>query len=233
MTTNGILLKEHLPALIEAKIDGINISLDALDSACYHEIVRHGELAQALSGLDAAWEAGVRPLKVNCVLMRGLNDKEAPGLAALARERDISVRFIELMPIGFGKSFAPVPGREIFKELSAVYGEPEPFCGIIGNGPAAYYTFPGFCGKIGFIDAVSHRFCASCNRVRLTSDGKLKLCLHFEQHLELLPLLHSGCSDEEIRAHIIDAIENKPASHRFNDVQAGHTESRTMNTIGG
>ncbi|NTV83810.1 MAG: radical SAM protein, partial [Bacteroidales bacterium] len=120
-----------LPALIKAGIDGINISLDALDPDGYHKIVRHGELAQALAGLDAAWEAGIRPLKVNCVLMRELNDQEAPRLAAIARERDISVRFIELMPIGFGKAYTPVPGTEILRELSAIYGEPEPYCGII------------------------------------------------------------------------------------------------------
>jgi len=121
----------------------------------------------------------------------------------------------------------------VLRQLTAAYGEPQPFCGSIGNGPAAYYTFPGLTGKIGFIDAVSHRFCSECNRVRLTADGHLKLCLHFDHGLALLPLLHGDSDDAELQRRIIAAIEMKPLSHCFGEQAAGHTEKHTMNSIGG
>jgi len=233
LTTNGTLLPQYLPQLIEARIDGVNISLDTLDPDTYRRITRRGCLSDVLAGLDAAWQAGIPRLKINSVLLKGVNDREAVDLAALARERDINVRFIELMPIGLGQDFGPVPGAEILAQLSAAYGEPQPFCGCIGNGPAAYYAFPGLTGKIGFIDAVSHRFCAACNRVRLTADGHLKLCLHYDHGLDLRSLLRSGSDDAQLQRSIVAAIEEKPLSHSFGQPGASHTEKHTMNSIGG
>ncbi|NLF80219.1 MAG: GTP 3',8-cyclase MoaA [Clostridia bacterium] len=233
LTTNGALLPQYLPELIASRIDGVNISLDTLDPDTYRRITRRGCLADVLAAINAAWEAGIPRLKINSVLLSSINDQEAVSLAALARDRDINVRFIELMPIGLGQNFKPIPGAEILAQLTAAYGEPQPFCGRIGNGPAAYYSFPGLKGKIGFIDAISHRFCSECNRVRLTAEGHLKLCLHYDHGLDLLPLLRAGCDDEQLQHSIVAAIEAKPLSHSFGRPEASHTDKHTMNSIGG
>jgi cyclic pyranopterin phosphate synthase len=233
LTSNGVLLRRELPALRAAGLDAINISLDTLDADKYQRITRQGSLEAVLSGLDAAYEAGIRPLKINTVIMRGINDDEIEALAGIAKERQISVRFIELMPIGLGQGFTPVKGEEVLQRLSAAYGKPVSFSGKIGNGPAVYYSFPGFAGKIGLIDAVSHGFCSACNRVRLTSDGWLKLCLHFDLGCDLLTPMRAGATDEEIKKLIVDTIVKKPVEHHFRDQDSEHIESKNMNSIGG
>ncbi|MPM22490.1 GTP 3',8-cyclase [bioreactor metagenome] len=233
LTTNGVLLARELPALLEAGIDGINISLDTLSAQRYASITRRDELSGALAGIDAAYSAGVRPLKINSVLMRGINDDEILPLACLARSRDLSVRFIELMPMGPGKEYAPVSGREVLEKLTEEFGIPRRSEEKPGGGPAGYFSFPGFRGKIGLIDAVSHAFCGHCNRVRLTSDGHLKPCLYYDTGCDLRTPLRSGCGDEALRKLIQETVMEKPAGHRFGDSAAEHTETKTMNEIGG
>ncbi len=233
LTTNGVLLEQELPALLEAGIDGINVSLDTLSPEKYSCVTRKDELYRALRGIDAAYSTGVRPLKINSVLMRGVNDDEILPLASLARDRDLSVRFIELMPIGLGKEYSPVSGREVLARLTEEFGTPLRSEEMLGSGPAGYYSFPGFFGKIGLIGALSHAFCASCNRVRLTSDGLLKPCLYYDTGCDLRAPLRSGCGDEALSRLIRETVTEKPAGHRFGDSAAEHTEQKTMNEIGG
>lgn len=231
LTTNGTLLQKALPDLAKAGIDGINVSLDTLRPDRYATLTRRGELSQALSGIDAVYASGIRPLKINTVLLEGFNDDEIAPLAALARDRELSVRFIELMPIGMGRDFRPVSGKRVLEVLTAAYGTPV-LSGIkLGNGPAVYYRFPGFAGTVGLIDALSHAFCSGCNRLRLTSRGQLRLCLQYDDGCDLLSPLRAGCSDEDLRALILDAVGRKPAGHHFLD--AGEPQGGTMNEIGG
>ena len=175
LTTNGVLLRQNLERLKTAGIDGINISLDTLNEFTFRELTRNGDIDTVLEGLQAALAARICPIKINALLLKGKNDSELETLAAMARDMDVSVRFIELMPIGLGTVYEPVSCEEVLQRLTVAYGRPEEYDRPMGNGPARYYTFPGFKGKIGLINAISHAFCSSCNRVRLTSDGWLKL----------------------------------------------------------
>ena len=233
LTTNGQKLLPLLPQLEEAGLDGINLSLDSLDPQRYRQMSRRGELAPALAALEAACERDFCPVKLNTVLMDGLNGDEAPALAGLAKRLPVYVRFIELMPIGLGREFQPVPGEEVCRRLEAVFGPAEPDSGHWGNGPAVYYRFPGLLRPVGFIDAVSHRFCSSCNRIRLTAEGCLKLCLQYDIGCDLLTPLRQGASEEEIAQLIRDTVAMKPERHCFGEEVAEHREEHTMNAIGG
>ncbi|MBR5430403.1 MAG: GTP 3',8-cyclase MoaA [Firmicutes bacterium] len=235
LTTNGVLLRQHLAELKQAGVDGINISLDTLNEFTYRELTRQGDIDSVLEGLQAAQAARICPLKLNVVLLKGKNDQELETLAALARDMELSVRFIELMPIGLGTVYEPVTGEEALARLTKAYGRPEQFDKPLGNGPAVYYSFPGFKGKIGLINAVSHAFCSSCNRVRLTSDGVLKLCLQYDIGADLLTPLRQGASDAELQRLIRQAVAQKPEKHVF-DRESGQIDNReikNMNAIGG
>ena len=230
LTTNGVALREQLPDLLAAGVDGINLSLDTLDRARYAALTRRDVLPAVLSGLEAAMAAPGLRLKVNCVAMAdGRADWTA--LAALAKENPISVRFIELMPIGLGGALGGVTEEDISAVLEAAYGPLAPCAGVFGNGPCRYFSLPGFQGKIGFISAMSHKFCTGCNRVRLTATGFLKTCLQYETGVDLAPLL-SG-EDEALRAAIEEAIRLKPAEHRFTAGEVPEGEKHGMSQIGG
>ena len=175
------------------------------------------------------------------------------GIAALAEDRPVDVRFIELMPIGCGKDYTGISSKEILSRLERRFGaaiavpgkSPLAVAGRAADpyektdGPAEYYQFPGFSGRIGFISPISHKFCRECNRVRLTCEGRLKLCLHYDRGLELKPLLRSGALDEEIRERILAAVREKPSEHHFREKAAdggltdGAEEQRKMVQIGG
>ena len=237
MTTNGLLLEENLPALLSAGLTAVNISLDTLDPDRFRQITRREGLDKVLSALDAASRSPLRSVKVNCLAVKEFNEEELPRLALLAKDREIEVRFIELMPIGFGKTLTPIPNTQILETLEQVYGKSVPYEGRLGNGPAVYYQLPGFQGKIGFISAVSHRFCSQCNRVRLTSSGFLKLCLHYNNGIELRPLLRGGVSDSQLTETLREAIYNKPLHHSFDGVKPegedDQLELKNMSQIGG
>ena len=237
MTTNGLLLEENLPALLSAGLTAVNISLDTLDPDRFRQITRREGLNKVLSALDAASRSPLRSVKVNCLAVKEFNEEELPRLALLAKDREIEVRFIELMPIGFGKTLTPIPNTQILERLEQVYGKSVPYEGRLGNGPAVYYQLPGFQGKIGFISAVSHRFCSQCNRVRLTSSGFLKLCLHYNNGIELRPLLRGGVSDSQLTETLREAIYNKPLHHSFDGVKPegedDQLELKNMSQIGG
>ncbi len=229
ITTNGALYAQHAAALSPARLDGVNLSLDTLDPLRYHEITGGGALADALSAIDRALADGVQ-LKLNCVLMRGVNDDEIPQLAALAKDRLLDVRFIELMPLGAGRDFERVPGAEVLGLLRAVYPDLTPVASD-SPGPAQYHRSASLRGRIGFIDPIGGHFCAGCNRVRLTSEGYLKLCLGHPDGLDLRALLRGGATDGDIHLAIERAIQQKPDSHRFCDASGAATAG--LYTIGG
>ena len=160
------------------------------------------------------------------------NREDTAALAALAAEMPVDVRFIELMPIGFGGSMTRVDPDEVLAGLKELWPDLRPTDEKRGNGPAHYYASAALMGRIGFIDAVSHRFCADCNRVRLTSTGQLKPCLCFDSTLDLRALLRGGCTEEELTEALRAAIWQKPRAHRFETIQE-ITERRTMSQIGG
>ena len=207
LTTNGILLKNQLDELMRQGLDAVNISIDTLDETCYHTVTRCGELNQALEGLQAALEYPNLRVKLNCVPMNQ-SEEEYIQMAEYAKEHPVEVRFIEMMPIGMGKACQGKSRDELLELLEKALGNAEPYEKHLGNGPAEYVSFSGFQGRIGFISAVSHKFCDSCNRIRLTAEGYLKLCLQYESGIDLRKLLRSGATDEELKEAMRQAIAN-------------------------
>ncbi len=230
LTTNGVDLKAQLPALLDAGIDGINLSLDTLDRTRFFERTRRDALPQVLQGLDAALGVPGLNLKLNCVAMAGA-ESDWLSLAEIAKDQNVTVRFIELMPIGMGQGSVPCTEAEVAAALEKAYGKLTPYDTPLGNGPAHYCSLPGFVGKIGFISAVSHGFCDRCNRVRLTASGYLKTCLQYETGADLSALLSEP--DETIRAAVQEAIGRKPASHQFQSAAVQNGETHIMSQIGG
>ena len=224
----------------------MNISLDTLDPERFRCITgcdradRAAGVDSVLRAIDAALEQQLR-VKINCVPCVEMNGDDIEGIAMLAEDRPVDVRFIELMPIGCGKNYTGISSEEILRRLEQRFGKAIAFSEKVNmaTGPAEYYQFPGFSGRIGFISPISHKFCRECNRVRLTCEGRLKLCLHYDRGLELKPLLRSGASDEEIGRQIINALKEKPSEHHFKEKAAGEElpggveEQRKMVQIGG
>ena len=231
MTTNGTLLAQQLPALLAAGLDSVNISLDTLRPAVFRQITARDEFAAVQAGLQAALESGI-PVKLNCVPQAGVNEGELEDLAALAENRPLQVRFIEMMPIGYGAAMPCISGPELRKRFARRWPELQPLTeAAFGDGPAVYYTVPGWQGSIGFIAAVHGKFCASCNRVRLTSQGFLRPCLASEAGCDLRALLRSGADDTQLLAAIRETIWAKPREHHFEDSSMPAT--RGMYRIGG
>ncbi|MGN0290046.1 MAG: GTP 3',8-cyclase MoaA [Lachnospiraceae bacterium] len=232
LTTNGILLKEQLPALLEAGISGLNLSLDTLDREQFIQITRRDELNRVLEGLEAALLAPELTVKVNCV-PQGINDEQLVLLAALAKDRKFAVRFIEMMPIGLGSGFAYRSEKEVLNRLEKAFGPAKPIPSEEGGGPGRYFSFRGFTGKVGFISAMSHKFCEDCNRIRLTSTGFLKTCLQYSEGVDLKALMDNGESDERLLSAMEKAIFNKPACHQFSLDKEENIQGPNMNQIGG
>ena len=234
MTTNAVLLEQQLPALLEAGLDSVNISLDTLDPALFAKITARDEFAAVQAGIHAALESGI-PVKLNCVPQVGVNEGELEALAALAQDKPLQVRFIEMMPIGYGAAMPCISGPELLARFRRRWPELAPLpgaaCAALGDGPAVYYTVPGWKGDIGFIAAVHGKFCASCNRVRLTSQGFLRPCLASETGCDLRALLRSGADDARLRTAIRETIWSKPREHHFEDRCMPAT--RGMYRIGG
>ena len=217
MTTNGILLAQQLPALLAAGLDSVNISLDTLRPEVFRQITARDDFAAVQAGLQAALESGI-PVKLNCVPQAGVNEGELEDLAALAENRPLQVRFIEMMPIGYGAAMPCISGPELRQRFARRWPELQPLTeAAFGDGPAVYYTVPGWQGSIGFIAAVHGKFCASCNRVRLTSQGFLRPCLASEAGCDLRALLRSGADDTQLLAAIRETIWAKPREHHFED----------------
>jgi len=233
LTTNGLLLERQLEALVSAGLDAVNVSLDAADEERFRAITRCGGVKRVLAGIELALSCPELNVKLNCVPL-GINDDQLVKLAAMARERALAVRFIELMPIGLGRLFAYRSEEAVRALLEQEFGPMTPSPFSPGNGPCRYFSLPGFTGKIGFISAMSHRFCASCNRVRLTAQGFLKPCLQYGLGTDLRELLTQGADDAMLDAAIRHAVGNKPDGHRFLDYQnEPGLERHIMSQIGG
>ena len=232
LTTNGILLAETIDSLAEAGLDGINLSLDTLNPEVFQKIARRDSFDQVMEGFRAALKYPQIPLKINCVPM-GIEGQDVLEMAELARKYPVHVRFIEMMPIGLGKQFEFCSEEHILQGLKERYGDYVPYEKCIGNGPGHYYTFEGFQGKIGFVSAISHKFCESCNRVRLTSQGYLKTCLQYDVGVDLKRLLREGAAENVLCDAIEAAILRKPQGHQFGSQVESHEEEHMMAQIGG
>jgi cyclic pyranopterin phosphate synthase len=218
LTTNGILLAELAQRIFNAGISRINISLDSLNKDKYSKITRGGNLDDVLRGIARAEEIGFSPIKINTVAIKGFNDDEAVDFARLAVEKPFQVRFIELMPVGLQTNMDYsedyIPAAQLIEKINRHYQlEPVKNKRNKSDGPAKIFKIKGGLGEIGFINPVSGHFCSTCNRLRLTSDGKLRVCLLKEAEVDLKKALRANCSDAELEKLIRDAILLKPKEH--------------------
>lgn len=220
MTTNGILLAEFATPLYEAGLKRVNVSMDSLKPDLFKEITRGGDLSRVWKGIEVASKIGLNPIKLNVVVIKGFNEDEVVNFAKLALAHEYQIRFIEFMPVG------PENGWHREKYLSCVeiknviekYYELHPLTRREGtSGPAELYHLKGAKGTIGFINAISSHFCATCNRVRLTADGRLRACLFSDEEIDIKMALRSGESDERIKALLHSAIFNKPKGHNITE----------------
>lgn len=228
ITTNGLLLEDMAHDLKKAGLCRVNISLDTFDPDKFREITRGGDLNRVLRGIDAAEREGLTPVKINCVALGGFNDDEFGRFIELTRERDITVRFIELMPIGsadVGDGYGFISDQDIL----GMFPELVP-CTQDQFSVSVDYQLPGAKGKVGFISALSHHFCYTCNKLRLTSDGKIKPCLHNNEEIDIKQALREG-TDEDVLQVLVDSVGRKVARHHLNEGAAPVT--RDMNKIGG
>lgn len=232
ITTNGIRLSEELEFLKDKKIHSLNISLDTLKKDLFKEITGGGDLDKVLFSLHRAIELKFKRIKLNVVLVRGKNDSEIMDFVNLTEKYPIDIRFIELMPIGLGKEYVPISNDEV-KDIILKEKKLTPFDEKIGLGPATYYKTEKGIGCVGFITPISHNFCEKCNRVRVTPEGFLKLCLHWNDGLNLKGLLRAGVSDELIKEKIQLAIDSKPDRHKMEKKDDENFDKRYMNEIGG
>ena len=230
LTTNGVLLKQYAEQLKEAGLRRVNVSLDTLKKERFREIARRDHLNEVLDGLAAAQKAGLEPIKVNMVVMRGINDDEALDFARRTIEEGWHVRFIEQMPFVGGTEITFMPTYEIHERLLTL-GELDPCLPSSGNGPAKYFRFRGASGTIGYISPISDHFCFKCNRLRLTADGKLRPCLFSDEEIDLKTSLRSGASSDDIKRLIRQAVDAKPKRHRL--CEGIPPKGRTMSQVGG
>ena len=234
LSTNGLLLEEQIGALTAAGLRRVNISLDTLREDRFFAIARRPGLERVLAGIDAALAYGLTPLKLNCVVMRGQNDDELAAFAQLTREREIFVRFIEVMPVGENLDLqrdAYVSSDEMLARLGEI-GALEPVAGPGGNGPARYFAFAGARGAVGVISPLSHDYCERCNRVRLTADGRLRLCLFGDHEIDLRGPLRAGASRSQIADLLHGSMLIKPERHHLRLGEAG-SRMRAFSEIGG
>jgi len=233
MTTNGYLLAERCDRLVAAGMNRINISLDSLDRARFERITRTKTFDDVIAGIDAAQASPLRPVKVNAVLVRGINDDEVEAFAEFARDRNLIMRFIEYMPLDADRAWtrdSVVTGAEVLSRISARW----PLVPVAHerSETARKYRFADGRGEIGLISPVSQPFCGHCSRIRLTADGKLRTCLFSKEDHDLKFLLRGGAGDREIAGEIISIVAEKEKGHRINE--PGFTPpSRTMVSIGG
>ncbi len=234
MTTNGLRLKTLAEPLARAGLKRVNVSLDTLDPAKFRRITRWGQLEEVWEGILAAEAAGLTPIKLNAVVVRGYNDQDMVDLAALTLTRPWQVRFIEVMPFADVAPFAQqviVSTAEMIRILEGEFGPLEPVNDGRLDGEARVYRIRGAVGSVGFISPVSEPFCAQCNRVRLTAEGRLRLCLLRDDEVDLRGPLRSGASDEELKALIQAAIWRKPWGHGL--PEGVIPIARVMSQIGG
>jgi cyclic pyranopterin phosphate synthase len=239
LTTNGYFLAEQARLLRDAGLDRINVSCDSLDPATFSVMARRAYFERTWEGIEEALRCGLSPVKINVVLIRGVNDGEIEAFANLARTRPIIVRFIEFMPIGMEDGWSiesVVPTREVIERVDAVAHlvpvARDPAQPDAVKAPAERYRFADGAGEIGVINSVTQPFCGDCNRVRITSDGKFRTCLFSLKETDLRALLRTGAPDAEIAATIAGAVRGKEEGHLINRPGFVRPE-RTMSSIGG
>lgn len=233
ITTNGILLKRYARLLAEAGLKRVNVSLDSLQQDKYYEITRGGDIKNVFDGIMEARNEGLLPVKINMIPIRGINDDEIEDFAMLTKDAPYHVRFIEFMPMAPGKLWAEntyVPTDEIKRRVSSI--TPLTPVKLRRSGPARYYRMDGAAGVIGFISPVSHYFCDSCNRLRMTSEGKVRPCLFNDTEVNLRSAIRSGADDDEIERLLRHSIDIKPKRHTISpETSFEHLEP--MSRIGG
>ena len=235
LTTNGYLLAEQAEKLIDAGLNRINISLDSLNQTKFNIITRRNHFGKVWNGIETAKALGINPIKINIVLIRGINDDEILNFANLAREQSLIIRFIEFMPIGAGDGWSNdkvVTSEEIIQIMENGLQKKLIKLETTSSQAAEQFIFEDGIGEIGFISSVSQPFCSHCNRVRVTSDGKLRTCLFSQNETDLKRLIRENASDEDIRSVLINQVWNKEAGHMIN--RTGFVRPyRTMSQIGG
>jgi len=236
VTTNGIFLKELAAPLLEAGVRRINVSLDTLKPERFKKITGCDLLYRVIEGIDVSEKVGLNPIKINTVVMRGINDDEIEDFAGLTLEKPYHVRFIELMPTQ-GHTMENhhslfVPMDEMIERLKLI-GKLQFENKTESFGPAKLCSFAGAAGKIGFIAPLSHHFCDTCNRLRLTADGNLRTCLFSEKEIDIKGSLRRGASMKDLTLIFKKAIRGKPKSHQLNDGTPLNSSGRAMRTIGG
>ncbi|MDI6782125.1 MAG: GTP 3',8-cyclase MoaA [bacterium] len=232
LTTNGTRLVQFARQLKENGVDRITISLDSLNNGRYADITGGGNLRDVLTGIDEALRVGFVPLKINVVVMAGINDDEVESFVRLTLDKPVVVRFIEFMPISqqgisWDKRYL---STDVLKQRLSQRFSMIPEKSIHGNGPAEYYKIDDAVGSIGFISSISKHFCDKCNRLRLTPDGHLRLCLGQDMEIDLKQPMRDGASDEELKELIFQGVRNKPSGHQFH---VKRPEGRGMCAIGG
>jgi cyclic pyranopterin phosphate synthase len=234
LTTNGFLFPQKAHALRQAGLQRVSFSLDSLDPANFKKITGRDGLRSVLASIDLAQELGLHPVKVNAVVIRGLNDHEIEALAGFARQKQVSFRFIEFMPLDSGRAWQKelvLPGREILQRLQARFD----LRAVHSANPsetAKRWSFADGRGEIGIIAPVSEPFCGHCNRLRLTADGKIRTCLFSLTEPDLKPLLRGGASDETLRQRLQEIVWRKEERHHIGEPDFVQPE-RTMSCIGG
>jgi cyclic pyranopterin phosphate synthase len=233
LTTNGVLLARYAQELKDSGLSRVNVSLDTLKPERFNMITRCGQLEDTLEGIEAAHKAGLNPVKINIVVMAGINDDEIADFAIKTINDGWHVRFIEHMPVNgdeSGKlSFVSVADM---KQSINPLGKMEPFRTSAGNGPAKYFRLPDATGTIGFITPITEHFCYQCNRLRLTADGKLRPCLLSEDEIDLRETLRRGAPADELKALIAEAIARKPAGHNLGQ-GTDRRKGRPFSQVGG
>jgi GTP 3',8-cyclase len=234
MTTNGVLLGKLAEPLKKAGLQRVNISLDTLDAGKFKRLTRWGSFDQVWEGIQAAERAGLTPVKLNAVVVRGYNEADVVNLSALTIDHPWQVRFIEMMPFAGATDFQQrqvVTAKQMMERIEAVYGTLEVSNGGKLDGEARLYRLPGAQGEVGFISSVTLPFCASCTRARLTADGRLRLCLLREKEVDLLTPLRQGATLAELRQIILDGVWEKPWGHGL--AEGDVPLNRVMSEIGG
>ncbi|QZY54040.1 GTP 3',8-cyclase MoaA [Crassaminicella profunda] len=232
LTTNGILLEKYIDELIKAGLDRVNISLDTLQHERYKQMTRGGNIEEVIRGIKLSLDGGIKRVRLNIVIIKEENDDEIMDFVELAEKNPIDIRFIELMPIGEGKQFKSVSNDEV-KEIIMKERELIPY--IAKNkslGPAAYFKTPNSKGMVGFISPMSHIFCSQCNRMRLTSEGFLRQCLHWKDGIDLRKMMRDGMEDKQLKKIIAKGVYKKPNEHGFKK-DCIDEDSKRMFQIGG
>lgn len=234
MTTNGVLLSRLARPLVEAGLQRVNVSVDTLDAEKFHRLTRWGRLEDVWDGILAAEEAGLKPIKLNAVVVKGYNEEDVVHLARLTREHPWQVRFIEMMPFAGATDLQTgqvVTAEQVKARIEAALGPLEDANDGRLDGEARVFHIPGAVGDIGLISSVTMPFCAACTRARLTADGRLRLCLLREKEVDLLTPLRAGATLAELRQLILDGVWEKPWGHGL--TQGLIPLNRVMSEIGG